>query len=58
MSISNLQSIATIAAFIAFIGIAWWAFSPKNKKRFEQDAQLAFDDDEPSESKERTKDEQ
>lgn len=39
-----LHSIATVAAFIAFIGIAWWAYSPKNKKRFEEDAQLALDD--------------
>ena len=39
-----LHSIATVAAFIAFIGIAWWAYSPKNKKRFEDDAQLALDD--------------
>lgn len=39
-----LHSIATVAAFIAFIGIVWWAYSPKNKKRFEEDAQLALDD--------------
>ena len=39
-----LHSIATVAAFIAFIGIAWWGYSPKNKKRFEEDAQLALDD--------------
>lgn len=45
MSISDLQIIATVLAFIAFISIAWWAYSPKNKKRFEEDAQLALDDD-------------
>lgn len=45
MSISDLHTFATVAAFIAFIGIAWWAYSPKNKKRFEEDAQLALDDD-------------
>lgn len=39
-----LHSIATVLAFFAFIGIAWWAYSPKNKKRFEEDAQLALDD--------------
>ncbi|MEK6200395.1 MAG: cbb3-type cytochrome c oxidase subunit 3, partial [Psychrobacter sp.] len=26
-------------------GVAWWAYSPKNKKRFEEDAQLALDDE-------------
>lgn len=39
-----LHSIATVVAFFAFIGVAWWAYSPKNKKRFEEDAQLALDD--------------
>ncbi|MFB6347982.1 cbb3-type cytochrome oxidase subunit 3 [Moraxella marmotae] len=39
-----LHSIATVSAFVAFIGVAWWAYSPKNKKRFEEDAQLALDD--------------
>ncbi|AWT49479.1 CcoQ/FixQ family Cbb3-type cytochrome c oxidase assembly chaperone [Psychrobacter sp. YP14] len=45
MSISDLQIIATVTAFIAFISIAWWAYSPNNKKRFEEDAQLALDDE-------------
>ncbi len=55
-----LHSIATVAAFIAFIGIVWWAYSPKNKKRFEEDAQLALDDKDPNtlSSKQRTKDTQ
>ncbi|WFF39157.1 cbb3-type cytochrome c oxidase subunit 3 [Moraxella nasibovis] len=53
-----LHSIATVAAFIAFIGIAWWAYSPKNKKRFEEDAQLALDDKDLLSFKERTKDTQ
>ena len=46
-----LHSIATVAAFIAFIGIAWWAYSPKNKKRFEEDAQLALDDEQLSQQR-------
>jgi cytochrome c oxidase cbb3-type subunit 4 len=44
MSMVDLQIFATVAAFIAFVSIAWWAYSPKNKKRFEEDAQLALDD--------------
>ena len=44
MGIGELQTIATVSAFIAFVGVAWWAYSPKNKKRFEEDAQLALDD--------------
>ena len=59
MGIGELQTIATVSAFIAFIGVAWWAYSPKNKKRFEEDAQLALDDEmiESSSDKQRNKDE-
>lgn len=45
MSLATLHSIATIAAFIAFIAIVWWAYSPSNRKRFEEDAKLALDDE-------------
>ena len=45
MGIGELQTIATVSAFVAFIGVAWWAYSPKNIKRFEEDAQLALDDE-------------
>jgi cytochrome c oxidase cbb3-type subunit 4 len=50
------HSIATVAAFISFIGVCWWAYSPKNKKRFQQDAQLVFDD--PAESDQQDQDDQ
>jgi cytochrome c oxidase cbb3-type subunit 4 len=43
--LATLHSIATVAAFIAFIAIVWWAYSPKNRKRFEEDAKLALEDD-------------
>ncbi|WP_169392883.1 MULTISPECIES: CcoQ/FixQ family Cbb3-type cytochrome c oxidase assembly chaperone [Psychrobacter] len=53
MGIGELQTIATVSAFIAFVAVAWWAYSPKNKKRFEEDAQLALDDEvEPTSSDE------
>ncbi|MFZ2843985.1 cbb3-type cytochrome oxidase subunit 3 [Psychrobacter sp.] len=45
MDILDLQIVATVSAFVAFIGVAWWAYSPKNIKRFEEDAQLALDDE-------------
>lgn len=59
MGIVELQTIATVSAFVAFVGVAWWAYSPKNKKRFEEDAQLALDDEEQRTSPEeqRNKDE-
>lgn len=40
-----LHSIATVAAMIAFLAVVWWAYSPKNRQRFEEDAKLALDDD-------------
>lgn len=45
ISLVTLHSIATVTAFIAFMAIVWWAYSPKNRERFEADAQLALDDD-------------
>jgi len=57
-NIVELQIIATVSAFVAFVGIAWWAYSPKNVKRFEEDAQLALDDEdkEPLSDEQRNKD--
>lgn len=51
-----LHSIATFAAFVAFVGIVWWAYSPNNKKRFEEDAQLALDEEQIDSLSSRTKD--
>ncbi|OBX83969.1 cbb3-type cytochrome oxidase subunit 3 [Faucicola atlantae] len=45
MSLATLHSIATVTAFTAFLAIVWWAYSPRNRKRFEEDAKLALDDD-------------
>ena len=45
MDLSTLQGIATIFVMIAFIGICWWAFSPKRKSKFNEAANLPFADD-------------
>lgn len=42
---STLGAISTVLVMIAFFGVCWWAFSPKRKKRFEEDAKLPFADD-------------
>ena len=36
----------TAIAFLTFLGIVGWAYSPSRKSRFERDAQLPFDGDE------------
>lgn len=43
-------SIFTVIVFICFIGIVWWAFSSRNKKRFDEAANLPFADEEKDES--------
>jgi len=45
MNIGILQGIGTILAMAAFIGVCVWAWSSKNKQRFDEAAQLPFMDD-------------
>ena len=46
MNVGTLGAISTVLVTIAFFGVCYWAFSPKLKKRFEEDAKLPFADDE------------
>lgn len=46
MDINTLRALATPIAFVAFIGIAIWAFSKGRKKDFDEAANLPFADDE------------
>lgn len=45
MDAGTLGAISTVLVMIAFFGVCWWAFSPKRKKRFEEDANIPFADD-------------
>ena len=36
-----------LAVVIAFTVLVWWAFKPSNKERFNEYANMMFDDDEP-----------
>ncbi|MDF3012340.1 MAG: cytochrome-c oxidase [Cellvibrio sp.] len=45
VNISTLREIATVLVTIAFFGVCLWVFSPKLKKRFEEDARLPFAED-------------
>lgn len=42
MDINTLRSIVTVLALIAFLGIVFWAWSGRNKARFDEAAQLPF----------------
>jgi cytochrome c oxidase cbb3-type subunit IV len=36
MDINLIRSIVTVAAFAAFLGIVWWAYSPARRQRLEE----------------------
>ena len=38
-------SIFTVIVFVSFIGVVWWAFSSRNKKKFDEAANLPFEDE-------------
>lgn len=38
-------SIATVLFFLLFIAIVWWAFHRDNRKKFDDAAQLPFQED-------------
>ena len=45
MDLNTLRSLVTLLSFIAFIGVVLWAWSGKNRDRFQQAAMLPFADD-------------
>jgi cytochrome c oxidase cbb3-type subunit 4 len=45
LNVGTLGAISTVLVTIAFFGVCFWAFSPKLKQRFEEDAKLPFADD-------------
>ena len=45
MDVGTLGAISTVLVTIAFFVVCYWAFSPKLKKRFEEDAKLPFADE-------------
>jgi len=45
MDQGTVGAISTVLVTIAFFGVCIWAFSPKLKKRFEEDAKLPFADE-------------
>ena len=38
-----LRGLATVFCMLGFAGVVYWAYVPRNKGRFEEDARLAFD---------------
>lgn len=47
MDINELRSLFTVLAFVAFMGIVWWAYSDRRKATYDEAAKLPLDDDSP-----------
>lgn len=45
MDINDFRGIHTIILMALFIGVVWWAYSKKQKKSFDEAANLPFADD-------------
>ena len=45
MDLSDLRTIVTALSFVAFLGVVFWAYNGKQKKRFDEAANLPFVDD-------------
>lgn len=43
MDINLLRSIVTVVTFLVFIGIVLWAWSARNRARFDEAARLPFE---------------
>ncbi len=48
MDQGTVQGIGTLLAMLAFIAVCLWAYSGRNKERFEEAARLPFADDLPA----------
>jgi cytochrome c oxidase cbb3-type subunit 4 len=45
MDITTLRSLVTLTLLLVFVGIVAWAWSGRNRQRFDEAARLPFDDD-------------
>jgi len=58
MDINTVRGLSTVFVAIAFLGVCWWAYSPKRKKKFDEAANLPFADEEQSQLSARKENEQ
>lgn len=58
MDNADLQALATVLTTVAFAIVVFWAYSKKNKKRFEEAANLPFADEPDKKEQERKTGEQ
>jgi len=49
MDINDLRALVTVASFIAFVGIVWWAYSARRKSWFDRAARSVLEEDDAAE---------
>ena len=45
MDLNFLRSLSPVFVMIAFAGVCWWAYSPRNRKYFDEAARSPFADE-------------
>jgi cytochrome c oxidase cbb3-type subunit 4 len=45
MDRGTLQGLATVLALLAFVGVVWWAWSGRQKQKFDQAARMPLEED-------------
>lgn len=45
MDINDIRAAITVASFVAFIGIVWWAYGARRKARFDRAARSVLEED-------------
>jgi cytochrome c oxidase cbb3-type subunit 4 len=45
MDLNDLRSIVTVVSLLTFLGIVAWAWSKRNRDRFDEAARLPFEDE-------------
>lgn len=45
MDSALFDSVFTVFSFVLFVGIVWWTYRRSNKKRYDEAAQLPFEED-------------
>ncbi|MBS1200034.1 MAG: cbb3-type cytochrome oxidase subunit 3 [Proteobacteria bacterium] len=45
MDPGTLQGLATVLALLAFVGVVWWAWSGRQKQKFDQAARMPLEED-------------
>lgn len=46
LDMGTVRGVIAVLTMGTFLGIVWWAYRPGNRRRFDEDALMAFEDHE------------